>query len=125
MKNIILLSLLLLPLMGFSQTNRDSIIMLNKQTNPTLLLNSATNLIDAGKSYQNADNFLLLGVTSAIIGSLIYTKVNQVNKGYGLAFIMGGVFLNINSIFERYDGHKKLKQSGKDLINYSKSLEKL
>ena len=121
MKKITLFFLLLSPILGFSQTNRDSIIMLNKQTNPTLLLNSATNLIDAGKSYQNADKFLLLGVTSAIIGSLIYTK----DQKYGLAFIMGGVFLNINSIFERYDGHKKLKQSGKDLINYSKSLEKL
>jgi hypothetical protein len=38
--------------MGFSQTNRDSIIMLNKQTNPTLLLNSATFMEEIGKYLQ-------------------------------------------------------------------------
>jgi hypothetical protein len=81
MKNIILFTFLFFPLLGFSQNNRDSIIMRNPQTksieliqtNPNLLLSSvATNLENAGKSYETADNLLILGSLSMIVGSFIY-----------------------------------------------------
>jgi hypothetical protein len=123
MKNIILISLLLLPLLGFSQTNRDSIIMLNKQykyVDPnTLLKSSANNLIDAGKSYQTADNLLLLGVATSIVGSLLYQKDKNLAKG--LFFV--GIVLNLSSLTERYNGHRNLKESGQYLKNYTESLK--
>jgi hypothetical protein len=120
MKNIILFSLLFFPLLGFSQTNRDSIIMRNPQiqTNPNLLLNSATNLIDAGKSYETADNLVLLGVATAIVGGLIYQKHNNVGK----QIMFASLVLDISSLFERYNGHRNLKESGQNLRNYTKSL---
>ena len=121
MKNIILFTLLLFPLLGFSQNNRDSIIVRNPQiqTNPNLLLNSvATNLIDAGKSYENSDNLLLLGVATAMIGGLIYQKDKTSAKG----LMVVGLVLNISSLFERYNGHRNMKESGENLRNYTKSL---
>ena len=122
MKNIILFTFLLLPLFGFSQNNKDSIIVLNPQakTNPNLLLNSvATNLSDAGKSYTNSDNFRILGTISMVVGSLIYQK----NKNWGQVFIAGGLILNINSLFDRYNGHRSIEESGENLRNYTKSLK--
>ena len=123
MKNIILLFLLFFPLVGFSQNNRDSIVMLNKQykyVDPNTLLNSsAKNLIDAGKSYETADNLLLLGVATSIVGSLIYQKDKNLAKG--LFFV--GIVLNLSSLTERYNGHRNLKESGQNLKNYTESLK--
>lgn len=123
MKKIILFTLLLFPLLGFSQTNRDSIIVRNPQiqTNPNLLLNSvATNLIDAGKSYETADNLFILGAISMVVGGFMYIK-------YGLPsgqLLMGtGVVMNISSLFERYNGHRNMKESGENLKKYTKSLK--
>jgi hypothetical protein len=127
MKNIILFTLLFFPLLGFSQTNRDSIIMRNPQTksvdltrtNPNLLLSSvANNLIDAGKSYETADNLLLLGVATSIVGSLLYQKDKTSAKGLWVV----GLVLNVSSLLERYNGHRNLKESGQNLMNYTKSL---
>jgi len=127
MKNIILSTLLFFPLLGFSQNNRDSIIMRNPQTksieliqtNPNLLLNSvATNLENAGKSYETADNLLLFGVATSIVGSLLYQKDKTSAKGLWVV----GLVLNVSSLFERYNGHRNLKESGQNLKNYTKSL---
>jgi len=132
MKNIILFTLLFFPLLGFSQNNRDSIIILNKQTNPNLLLSSvATNLENAGKSYETADNLLILGSLSMIVGSFIYytKKVSnktpgKISNGSGGQLLMGaGVVLNVSSLLERYNGHRNLKESGQNLKNYTKSLK--
>ena len=119
MKNIILFSLLFFPLLGFSQNNKDSIIMRNPQTNPNLLLNSvATNLENAGKSYETADNLLLLGVATSIVGSLLYQKDKTSAKG----LLVVGLVLNVSSLLERYNGHRNIKESGQNLKNYTKSL---
>jgi len=118
MKKIILFFLLFLPLLGFSQTNRDSIIMLNPQTK-TLLNSVASNLTDAGKSYETADNLLLVGIATSIVGSLIYQKDKNLAKG--LMFV--GIVLNLSSLTERYDGHRNMKESGENLKNYSKSFK--
>lgn len=120
MKYIILFTLLFFPLLGFSQDNMDSINIEYKyvETNPNLLNLSATNLIDASKSYKNSDNFRVLGTLSMILGGLLY----QNNQKWGRVFLMGGMFLNINSLVERYNGHRNVKLSGENLKNYIKSL---
>jgi hypothetical protein len=139
MKNIILFTFLFFPLLGFSQNNRDSIIMRNPQTksieliqtNPNLLLSSvATNLENAGKSYETADNLLILGALSMIAGSILYSKQisnktpGKISDGSGGQLLMGaGVVLNVYSLFERYNGHRNLKESGQNLKNYTKSLK--
>jgi len=105
--------------------------MLNTQTNPNLLLNSvASNLIDAGKSYENSENLLILGTLSMVVGSIVYSKqISNKTPGKisdsssGKLFIGLGAVLNISSIVCRYTGHNNLTNSGKELKNYVKSLK--
>jgi hypothetical protein len=101
------------------------------QTNPNLLLTSvATNLENAGKSYETADNLLILGALSMVVGSIVYTKQisnktpGKISDGSGGKLLIGiGAALNISSIVSRFTGHNHLKNSGKELKNYVKSFK--
>jgi hypothetical protein len=61
----------------------------------------------------------LLGVATSIVGSLVYQKDKNLAKG--LFFV--GIVLNVSSLFERYNGHRNMKESGENLRNYTKSLK--
>jgi hypothetical protein len=100
--------------------------MRNPQTNPNLLLSSvATNLMDAGKSYETADDLLILGSLSMILGSFLCVQFqnNPSGKLSGQLLMGAGVVMNISSLFERYNGHRNMKESGENLRNYTKSLK--
>jgi hypothetical protein len=120
---------LTLPINLFGQIKSDTTkaapIMLNKSD----LKKVSLNLTSAGKNYLAAENLIILGGISAIIGSIIYTKEMKPSPGKiadgstGKLFIGLGIGCNIAAFFCRYNGHGDLIQSGKDLENYSNNIK--
>jgi hypothetical protein len=80
---------------------------------------ASTKLIKASDNWIISNRLLLIGISSALVGSLIYTN----NPNLGKVMIGIGGVCNLTSLVYNYQTPKKIKEAGIGMKNYSKSLK--